>query len=133
MASKTQGRTDLKAIAMLKNEALYVGIDVGKATHVAGFVSHTLLERHERFEACPVLAFEQSRDGFRSLIDRIRSSIALEQVYVLLEQTGHDHRALVQYLQEIDLPVYSMPGLQASRRPAHIGQTGCPRSGKSRV
>ncbi len=109
MANKTQDRTDLKAIPMLKNESLYVGIDVGKATHVAGFVSRTLLERHERFEACPALAFEQSREGFRSLIDRIRSYIALEQVYVLLEQTGHYHRALVQYLQEIDLPVYIMP------------------------
>lgn len=109
MTSKTQGHSDLKAIPMLKNESLYVGIDVGKAAHVAGFVSRTLLERHERFEACPALAFEQSREGFRSLMDRIRSYVALEQVYVLLEQTGHYHRALVQYLQEIDLPVYIMP------------------------
>jgi hypothetical protein len=27
-----------------------VGIDVGKFRHVAGFLSRTLLERHQRFE-----------------------------------------------------------------------------------
>ena len=109
MVKTTQARAQLTAVPMLKNESLYVGIDVGKTAHVAGFVSQTLLERHQRFEACPALAFDQSRGGFRSLIERIGSYIALEQVYILLEQTGHYHRALVQYLQEVDLPVYIMP------------------------
>jgi transposase len=33
----------------------------------------------------------------------------VEHVAALLEHTGHYHRSLVQYLQELDLPVYVMP------------------------
>src|SRR6266436_7684287 len=33
----------------------------------------------------------------------------LPQVYVLLEHTGHYHRAVVQFLQELDISVYLMP------------------------
>jgi len=109
MVRKPASRPDLKAFPMLLNESLYVGVDIGKYQHVAGFVSRTLLERHERFEACPALEFPQSREGFRSLIDRIASLAALSQVYVLLEHTGHYHRPLVQYLQEFAIPVYIMP------------------------
>jgi hypothetical protein len=120
MAHPTKHPPDLQAIPMLKYESLYVGIDVGKQRHVAGFVSSTLLARHERFEACPALAFPQSREGFRSLIERLRSYVPLEQVYVLLEQTGHYHRPLVQYLQEFDIPVYIMP---VQKRPPGILKT----------
>jgi hypothetical protein len=98
----------LTTLPMLRNESLDVGIDVGKQSHLAGFVSTTLLGRYERFEGCPVLKFEQSREGFRSLIDRIRSFCPLEQVYVLLKKTGHYHQALVQYLLEMDISVYMM-------------------------
>lgn len=101
-------RPPLRAVPMLPNESLYVGVDVGKARHIAGFVSKTLLERHERFEACPVLSFENSRVGFRVLVERIREYVPAEQCFVLLEDTGHYHRALVQYLLELDLPVYRM-------------------------
>ena len=93
---------------MLLNESLYIGIDIGKGKHVAGFLSQTLLERHERFEACPALVFENSREGFRLLIERIGSYSPLEHVFVLMERTGHYHRALEQYLQELDIPVYVM-------------------------
>ncbi len=75
MAHRMKQRLDLTPVPLLRNESLYVGIDVGKYQHVAGFVSTTLLERYERFEGCPVLIFEQSRQGFRSLIDRIRSYV----------------------------------------------------------
>ena len=108
MANRANQAIELKFPLILKNESLYVGIDVAKAKHVAGFVSRTLLERHERFEACPILVFENSREGFRSLIDRIRTYVPLEQCFVLMELTGHYHRALQQYLQELDLPVYVM-------------------------
>ncbi len=67
MAGQTKRRSDLTLVPEILHESLYIGIDVGKYQHVAGFVSTTLLERHERFEGCPVLAFEQSRQGFRSL------------------------------------------------------------------
>jgi transposase len=91
---------------MLARESVYVGIDIGKLRHVAGFISPTLLKRHGRFEGCPVLTFAQSREGFRTLIDRIQEYTPLEQCFVLLEKTGHYHQALVQYLQELDISVY---------------------------
>ena len=108
MAKRAQQYLDLKAVPMLLNESLYLGIDIGKAKHVAGFLSKTLLERHDRFEACPALVFENSREGFRILIERVRSYTPLEQVFVLMERTGHYHRALEQYLQELDITVYVM-------------------------
>lgn len=91
---------------MLVNETLYVGVDIGKKAHVAGFISSTLLQRHQRFEHCPALAFDNSREGFRSLIDRITTYVPLTQVQTLLEVTGHYHRALLQYLQELAIPVF---------------------------
>jgi transposase len=90
----------------LPHEALYVGIDVGKKRHVAGFLSRTLLQRHQRFEGCPALPFEQSREGFHLLVDRMRSYAPLEACYVLLEHTGHYHKLVEQYLQEMDIAVY---------------------------
>lgn len=115
-----QQRPDLKAVPMLLNEPLYIGVDIGKAKHVAGFLSRTLLERHERFEACPALVFENSREGFRALVERMRSLAPLEHVFVLMERTGHYHRALEQYLQELDIPVYVM---HVQSRPAGMLKT----------
>lgn len=106
MKRETQAHSDLQIIPMLVHETLYVGVDIGKATHVAGFISPTLLTRHQRFENCPALSFENSREGFRSLVDRIHSSVPLTQVYVVMEVTGHYYRALLQYVQELDIPVY---------------------------
>src|SRR5712692_10898379 len=102
----SSARASLQAVPMLAQETLYVGVDVGKKAHVAGFISSTLLTRHQRFEHCPALAFDNSREGFRSLIDRIQTYVPLTQVQALLEVTGHYHRALLQYLQELDIPVY---------------------------
>ena len=107
MAKRT-AQADLQVIPRLSRETLYVGVDIGKKTHVAGFVSTTLLSRHQRFEHCPALSFENSREGFRSLVDRINSYVPLTQVYVVMEVTGHYHRPLLHYLQELDFPVYVM-------------------------
>ena len=93
---------------MLPNESLYIGVDIGKFQHVSGFVSKTLLERHKHFEHCPAFLFEQSREGFRAFVERIRAYCPLEQCFILMEQTGHYHKALLQYLLELDLPVYVM-------------------------
>jgi transposase len=101
-----KARHDLALLPMLSLETLYVGVDIGKQAHVAGFIAFTLLQRHQRFEHCPALAFENSREGFRSLIDRIKTYVPLTQVQVLLEVTGHYHRPLLQYLQELDIPVF---------------------------
>jgi transposase len=98
----------LHVVPQLGHETLYVGIDVGKLQHVAGFVSQSLLTRHQRYESCPALSFANSREGFRTLADRIQTYVPLTQVYALLEVTGHYHKALVQYLHELDIPVYLM-------------------------
>jgi transposase len=111
--------SELQAIPTLAGESLYIGIDVGKLSHCAGFVSNTLLERHQRFEGCPVLKFDNSREGFRQLVDRIRFYVPLEQCFVLLEKTGHYHKALEQYLLELDISVYVM---HVQSRPKGIGQ-----------
>lgn len=108
MLRKTVTRPDVQALPMLPHETLYVGIDIGKQSHVAGFVSPTLLARYQRFEACPALSFEKTREGFRALVARITGYVPLIQVYALLEGTGHSHRALLQYVQELDIPVSVM-------------------------
>ena len=108
MARTSKAHSALHVIPMLAHETLYVGIDIGKTKHVAGFLSTTLLTRHQRFEHCPALTFGNSREGFRALVDRICSYVPLTQVYCLLEVTGHYHRTLLQYLQELDIPVYLM-------------------------
>ncbi len=122
MAKRAVQHADLKAVPMLLNESLYIGIDIGKAKHVAGFLSKTLLERHERFEACPALVFENAREGFRLLIERIRSLAPLEHIFVLMERTGHYHRTLEQYLQELDITCTSCMckvGLQGCSKPTN--------------
>jgi transposase len=96
----------LRPVPQLTSESLYVGVDVGKHKHVAGFVSRTLLERHERFEGCPALAFDNAREGFRALVERLEPYAPLEQVFVLLEKTGHYHHALLQYLLDRDIAVH---------------------------
>jgi len=93
---------------MLTNESIYIGVDIGKFKNVAGFLSQTLLERHQHFEHCPAFIFEQSREGFRAFVERIRTYCPLEHCFILMEQTGHYHRNLQQYLLEFDLPVYVM-------------------------
>ena len=106
MAQQRKARSALVPMPMLAQETLYIGVDIGKFRHVAGFLSRTLLARHGRFEGCPTFAFEQSREGFRSLVERLRELVPLEQVMVLFEHTGHYHRLLEQYLLEWDLTVY---------------------------
>lgn len=106
MAHQRKARSALLPIPMLSHETIYIGVDIGKFRHVAGFLSRTLLARHERFEGCPTLTFEQSREGFRTFVDRIREYTPLEQAAILLEHTGHYHRPLEQYLLELDMTVY---------------------------
>jgi transposase len=49
---------------------------------------------------------ENSREGFHALVERIQTFVPLTQVQVLLEVTGHYHRALMHYLQDLGVPVY---------------------------
>lgn len=106
MARLKKAHPDLALMPMLPHETIYIGVDVGKFRHVAGFLSRTLLQRHQRFEGCPTFTFEQSREGFRAFVDRIQEYTPLEQATVLLEHTGHYHKNLEQYLLELDITVY---------------------------
>jgi hypothetical protein len=106
MRNKAPALPDREPLPILAHETLYLGVDIGKKTHVAGFISSILLTRYQRFEHCPALTFDNSREGFRTLIDRIKISVPLTQVYAVVEITGHYHRALLHYLQELDIPVY---------------------------
>lgn len=108
MAKRTKASSDPQAFPMLTDESLSIGVDIGKFKNVAGFLSRTLLERHQHFENCPAFIFEQSREGFSAFIERIRAYCPLEHCFILMEQTGHYHRNLQQYLLEYDLPVYVM-------------------------
>jgi len=106
--------TSSNVVPLFPQETLYVGIDVGKFRHVAGLLSRTLLKRHDHFEGCPTFVFDQSREGFRAFVDRLRELVPLEQVRILLEHTGHYHRLLEQYLLELDITVYR---IHVQRRP----------------
>src|SRR5215470_19866074 len=105
MAQRSSAHPGHVAGSLLPHETLSVGVDVGKFRHVAGFLSRTLLKRHERFEGCPTLTFEQSREGFRAFVDRIREFVPIEQATILLEYTGHYHKNLEQYLLDLDITV----------------------------
>lgn len=85
---------------------VFVGIDVAKNAHVAGFVTSVLLSKHRRFDRCPTVPFENSRLGFEKLIETMQSHAPLSQCAVLMEHTGHYGAALLQYLQERDIKVY---------------------------
>lgn len=114
MAPKHSSDAVSPPLVQLGQDILYVGVDIGKQGHVAGFLSTTLLFRHRRFEHCPALSFENSRAGFHALVERIQTFVPVTQVQILLEATGHYHRALMQYLQDLMIPVYI---LHVQKRP----------------
>src|SRR5437879_5534548 len=90
----------------MEQPRLFVGIDVAKTSHIAGFLSSSLMARHKRFTLCPTLKFEQSRTGVDALLKRIKAYGPLSRCCVLLEQTGHYHRALEETLQAEGITVY---------------------------
>ncbi len=57
-----------------------------------------------RVALCSCLS-SPARDA-RERVDRIQCYVPLEQCFVLLELTGHSHKALVQYLLDLDISVY---------------------------
>jgi hypothetical protein len=118
MAPKRNSDVSPISLAQLGQETLYVGVDIGKRGHVGGFLSTTLLARHRRFEHCPALSFENSREGFHALISRMQAFVPLTQVQVLLEVTGHYHRALMQYRRRSRYSRVYHPRSEAARRAA---------------
>lgn len=106
----------LNPVLTLAPDPLYVGVDIGKATSFAGFLSTDLLRQHDRYEQCPTLKFEQSRTGFQTLLDTIKLYAPLDQVSVLIERTGHYHIALRQFLTERGVTVYEVHVLSRPNR-----------------
>src|SRR5258708_20486221 len=99
-------RARLRPVPLLARESLYVGIDVGKHKHVAGFVSRTLLERHGRFEGCPALAFDNTREDFRALVERSTPYTPLHHAFLPMAKTGHYHHALLHYPHALDVAAH---------------------------
>jgi transposase len=84
---------------------LYIGIDIGKNTHVAAFLSQQLLST-QHFSTCPLIRVEQSRTGFTHLLKEICKYAHPEDCHILLEHTGHYGQALEQFLQEHGAHLY---------------------------
>jgi len=95
-------------IPRLHNEPLYIGIDVSKRTHKVALISPFLLRKNGRYDACPVFDIENSQIGFESLIAKMECYAPRSKCIVLMEQTGHYHRPLQQYLLEIGVNVYEV-------------------------
>lgn len=95
------------ARSLPEDEILYIGIDIGKKSHVAGFVSDSLLQRYERFTKCPIMPVPNGRLGFTALAERIASYVSPDRCMVLLEHTGHFHHAVRDYLHDLGICVYT--------------------------
>jgi hypothetical protein len=78
MTKRAKAPSDSTVLPIFTHESISMGVDIGKFKNVAGFISRTLLERHHHFENCPAFIFEQSREGFRSFVERIRAYCRLE-------------------------------------------------------
>lgn len=97
--------------------SLYVGIDIGKSSHVAALLSLSLLATHKRPDACPLLSFPQSRTGFEEMTGELSHYARLDTCCVLIESTGHYGYALIDYLHEQGVQVYQVhPHLERKRR-----------------
>lgn len=94
-------------------DTLYVGVDIGKVGHYAGLLSTPLLSRHKNYTKCPALRFDNSREGFETLLQAIKSHVSrMKNAHVLMERTGHYGAALEQYLQEHGVTLYRIQAVK---------------------
>lgn len=70
-------------------ERLYIGIGIGKAASVVGFVSVSLLKQHGNPAKCQIFKFSQSRASFEALLAEMRQYAPFSACLVLIEQKGH--------------------------------------------
>lgn len=85
---------------------LFIGIDVGKNTHVAAFISAGILKQ-KRFEQCPTLSFKADRAGFITFLAAVKQyAPGPGHAAVVLEATGHYHRTLASFLAEEGFEVF---------------------------
>jgi transposase len=79
---------------------LYLGIDIGKKSHVAAFLSHASKHRNKK---PATKKFTNLRAGFEQLLRQIPDP---KETSVLVESTGHYGNALISYLQECGVNLY---------------------------
>lgn len=89
---------------------LYIGVDVGKSSHVAAFLSRGLLAQKKSFVKCPTKKIANSRADFEQLLKSIPDP---SSAHLLVERTGHYTTALEQFCNEHGIHVYRM---QANKR-----------------
>lgn len=89
---------------------MYIGIDIGKSSHYAAFLSNKLLKQHKKHAACPTLKIDASREGFVTLLSAMTTYAPADQCHILLESTGHYGRAIEQFLQEAGCHLYRIQG-----------------------
>jgi hypothetical protein len=92
---------------------IYCGVfNSGKRAHVVDSLSSTLLTHHQWFENSSALAFDNSREGFRSCIDRIETFVPLSQVFGVVFSCVELARARGQKGKgRRQAPRHRMPGL----------------------
>ena len=90
--------------------SLYIGIDIGKRSHYAAFLSKSLLKKHKKHDACPTAKVDASREGFVKLLQSMTVYAPADQCHILLESTGHYGRAIEQFLQEAGCNLYRIQG-----------------------
>jgi len=93
---------------------LCIGIDVAKSNHHVAFISKTLLQRYKHFPKCPARKIGQSRAEIEAMLQQVRAIVPLSRVAVLMEETGHYHRALAETLMEEGVSVYVI-GIHAKK------------------
>lgn len=98
----------ITAITLLPQERLFVGIDIGRHSHYAGFVSKSLLEKHRHPEKCPSRPVLNSRTDFEALVEEMATYAPLSDCVVLVEKTGHYHVPLLYFLQSKGITVYTV-------------------------
>jgi transposase len=99
------------------DERLYVGVDIGKEKHYAGFVSPTLLKINKKWQNCPWMEFPRSRAGFDALLAAILLYVPLDRLTVIFEHTGHYSRAMQDFLLAQQITAYR---LHVSARPNRL-------------
>ena len=97
-------------------ERLYVGIDVGKDSHVAALISTTLLDLSGDPERCPTVVIENSRAGFDAFTKYLLRATDLANCMVVMEHTGSYSAPLDQYLVEVGIQTYYKPVPQRPQR-----------------
>jgi transposase len=64
------------------------------------------------------LLFENSREGFRQLVERLRELAPLEHYFILLERTGHYHRPVAAVFARVGSAGLCHPCAKPPRRDA---------------